>query len=260
MPAFRLERDRGKNRPIAFSRDLRDDELRMPSTTTRVFMVRHGATVLSAEDRFAGSTDVLLSDQGREQTRRLSHRLSKEKVAAIYASPLVRTVETARILAEPHKLEVQTRDGLREISHGRWEQMTRPEVEERFPEEAAEWEKDPYTFAPEGGESGLTVTARSLPVLLELVRAHTGEVILLVSHKATIRLLLSSLLGFDPRRYRDNLDLKPASLTIVDFKGPSRARLSLFNDTSHYTEEGNAIPSVPRTQLSKVWSAQSYDI
>src|SRR5437870_3588528 len=143
---------------------------RVKTTATRVFMVRHGVTVLSAEDRFAGATDVALSDEGREQTRRLAERLSHEKVAAVYASPLGRTVETAQILAAPHKLEVQTRDGFREISHGRWEQMTRHEVEEKFPEEAVEWEKDPYTFAPVGGESGLAVTARALPELIQLVR------------------------------------------------------------------------------------------
>src|ERR1700737_3809101 len=159
----------------------------MTSTGTRVFMVRHGATVLSAEDRFAGATDVALSDEGREQTRRLAERLSHEKIMAIYASPLGRTVETAGILASPHKLEVQTRDGLREINHGRWEQMTRREVEEKFPEEAAEWEKDPYTFAPMGGESGLAVTARALPALIELVRKYPGQNILIGPHRETIR-------------------------------------------------------------------------
>src|ERR1700704_5230669 len=142
----------------------------MKPAVTRVFLVRHGATVLSAEDRFAGATDVALSDEGRDQTRRLARRLSREKIMAVYASPLGRTVETAQILAAPHKLEVQTRDGLREIHHGRWEGMTRREVEEKFPEEAAEWEKDPYTFAPLGGESGLAVTARALPALIEIVR------------------------------------------------------------------------------------------
>ena len=219
-------------------------------------MVRHGATVLSAEDRFAGATDVALSDEGREQTRRLAERLSREKIMAIYASPLGRTVETAGILASPHKLEVQRCDGLREINHGRWEQMTRREVEQKFPEEAAEWERDPYTFAPKGGESGLQVTARALPVLIDLVREYPGQNILIVSHKATIRLLLSSLLGFDPRRYRDNLDQKPAALNIVDFKDPVRARLTLFNDTSHYDLAGKAIPEMPAGQLSKWWTEE----
>ena len=224
----------------------------MTAPATRVFIVRHGATVLSAEDRFAGVTDVELSEEGREQARRLAERLRDEKIAAVYASPLGRTVETARILAAPHNLQVQTCDGFREISHGHWEGMKRREVEEKFPEEMAEWEKDPYTFAPEGGESELAVTARALPALIDLVREHPGENVLIVSHKATIRLLLSSLLGFDPRRYRDNLDQKPAALNIVDFRNPTRARLTLFNDTSHYDKA--AIPEIPKTRLSKWWN------
>jgi broad specificity phosphatase PhoE len=221
--------------------------------STRIFLVRHGATVLTAEDRFAGSTNVALSDEGREQARRLGLRLARETLTAVYASPLDRTVETAQLIAKPHALVVETRDGLREISHGRWEGLTRGEVEEQFPAEAAAWEEDPFTFAPVGGESGLAVTARALPALMEIVRTHSGGCVLVVSHKATIRLLLSSLLGFDPRRYRDNLDQNPAALNIVDFKDAVRARLTLFNDTSHYDACGLAIPEVPNARLSKWW-------
>jgi len=64
---------------------------------------------------------------------RLAERLAPEAVRAIYSSPLGRTVETAEILAKSHRLEVKPRDGLREISHGRWEGLTRQEVETRFP-------------------------------------------------------------------------------------------------------------------------------
>jgi broad specificity phosphatase PhoE len=131
--------------------------------------------------------------------------------------------------------------------------MTRHEVDAAFPEEAAAWEEDPYTFAPEGGESGLAVTARALPVLMEIVRGHASQCVIVVSHKATIRLLLSSLLGFDPRRYRDNLDQNPAALNIVDFKDPVHPRLTLFNDTSHYALDGLAIPGVPSARLSRTW-------
>lgn len=223
---------------------------------TRIFLIRHGATTLTAEDRFAGSTDVPLSDEGREQARRLAQRLAHLPVNAVYASPLGRTMETARILATPHTCQVQPRDGLREITHGHWEQLTRKEVEANYPEEAAAWEEDPYTYAPPGGESGLAVTARALPALIEIVRQHEGEPVIVVSHKATIRLLLSSLLGFDPRRYRDNLDQNPAALNIVDFKDPVRARLMLFNDTSHYSDEGLALPRAPEQHLSRWWSGK----
>jgi len=220
--------------------------------TTRVFLVRHGATVLSAEDRFAGSTNVELSDEGRAQARGLAGRLAREKLAAVYCSPMHRTVETATLAAASVGIAPQTVDGLREISHGRWEGMTRAEVEVAFAEEYAAWEEDPFTFAPEGGESGLNVLARSLPVIRDIVVRHEGEAVLVVSHKATIRLLISSLLGFDARGYRDRLDQHPCCLNILDFKDPVRARLMLFNDVSHYEDVPERILT---GHLSKWWDS-----
>ncbi len=222
----------------------------MPAT--RIFLVRHGATMLSAEDRFAGATDVELSDEGRHQAARLAERLAGEEITAVYASSLRRTRETAVLIAASHRVEVRTRDGLREISHGRWEQMTRAEVEARFPEEYAAWEADPFTFAPADGESGLSVMARALPALREIVVTHAGEQVLVVSHKATIRLMISSLLGFDARGYRDRLDQNPCCLNIIDFKDPVRARLMLFNDVSHYAGQ----PGSPKAHLSKWWDVE----
>ncbi len=224
---------------------------------TRIFLIRHGATILTAEDRFAGATDVPLSDEGRMQASRLAERLGELPVTAVYASPLGRTMETARILAQPHALEVEGRDGLREISHGHWEKMTRHEVEDQFPGEAAAWDEDPFTYAPPEGESGLAVTARALPALLDIVRHHEGQPVIVVSHKATIRLLLSSLLGFDPRKYRDNLDQDPAALNIVDFKDTVRARLILFNDTSHYSDICHTLPAAQEPRLSRWWNQPS---
>ncbi|HET7618348.1 MAG TPA: histidine phosphatase family protein [Vicinamibacterales bacterium] len=218
--------------------------------TTRVFLVRHGASAASREDAFAGATDVDLSDEGRQQAERLGARLAREPLAAVYASPMRRTRETAAIIARPHGLEPMTRDALREIDHGHWEGLRRSEVEQRFAGEYAAWEEDPFTFAPEGGETGLAVMARALPVLREIVRQHPGGRVLVVSHKATIRLALASLLGFDPRAYRDTLDQQPCSLNIVDFPDPVRARLMLFNDISHYAD----YPGSPGPRLSKWWA------
>ena len=219
------------------------------SHATRLLLVRHGATQLTAEDRFSGAVGVDLSDEGRDQVRRLAERLADEAISTVYCSPLSRTVETAEILARPHRLEPQRRDGLREISHGHWEGLTRREVEERYAEEYASWDMDPLTFAPEGGESGLLVLARALPVIREVVVANQGETVLVVSHKATLRLILSSLLGFDPRGYRDRLDQSPACLNVVDFRDPVRARLMTFNDTSHYSDR----PRTPAQNLSRWW-------
>ncbi len=219
--------------------------------TTRLYLVRHGATQLTAENRFSGAVGVDLSDEGRAQAARLAERLAGDPIAAVYASTLSRAVETARIVARPHGLAPVEREGLREIAHGRWEGLARQEVEERFADEYAAWEADPFTFAPVGGESGIAVLARALPVVREIVSAHEGRTVLVVSHKATLRLLLSSLLGVDPRGYRDRLDQSPACLNVVDFKDPVRARLMLFNDVSHYAER----PRSAAQNLSKWWDA-----
>lgn len=219
--------------------------------TTRLYLIRHGATELSAEDRFAGSVDVLLSDTGRHQARLLGERLARDPICAFYASPMQRTVNTAELVAEPHRLSVTAIDAMREIAHGRWEGKTRAEVERDHAQEYERWEQDPYSFAPAGGETGLQVTARALPALLQLVETHEGMPFVIVSHKATIRLMLSSLLGFDPRKYRDRLDQSPAALNILDFKDINHPRLTLFNDVSHYESE---VPDVPHARLSKVWS------
>ncbi len=216
---------------------------------TRLYLVRHGATQLTAEDRFSGAIGVDLSVEGRAQAERLAERLASEPISAVYASPLSRTVETATILATPHRLPVVQRDGLREISHGHWEGMSRHDVETQFAAEYAAWDADPFTFAPEGGESGLAVLARALPVIREIVVSHVGQNVLVVSHKATLRLLLSSLLGFDERGYRDRLDQSPACLNVVDFKDPVRARLMLFNDVSHYQNR----PRRSEGNLSRWW-------
>jgi broad specificity phosphatase PhoE len=215
-----------------------------------MLLVRHGATTLTAEDKFSGTSGVDLSEEGIAQVAALAERLQNVPITAIYASPLSRTLQTAEILARPHGLPVAPRDGLREIDHGHWEGLSRAEVESRYKEEYSAWEADPFTFAPRGGESGVSVLARALPVLRDIVVAHPADsVVLVVSHKATIRLLLASLLGFDARGYRDRLDQSPACLNVLEFRDPVRARLMLFNDISHYTP----FPRRPESNLSRWW-------
>ncbi|HXW04962.1 MAG TPA: histidine phosphatase family protein [Vicinamibacterales bacterium] len=216
---------------------------------TRLLLVRHGATDATEEGRFSGASGAELSERGRWQAERLGERLRTQSIVRVYSSPLSRALDTARIIGRHCALDPVIRDPLREIDHGHWEGLQREEVEQRFPEEYAAWEADPFTFAPERGESGVAVLARALPVIREIVVTHQGEQVVVVSHKATLRLVLSSLLGFDARGYRDRLDQSPACLSVVDFRDPVRARLMRFNDTSHYEDR----PRVPDQSLSKWW-------
>jgi len=203
---------------------------------TRLYLIRHGETEFSGDDIFGGSKDVDLNGEGRRQINCLARRLSNENIAAIYCSALRRAIETASILAEPLKLTPQIRMGLREIHHGHWEPMKEVEVMRCFPEEYAAWQEDPFTFAPEDGETGLEVLTNALPVIREIVTNHSGQTVAVISHEATLKLILSSVLGIDLRVFRDRLALSPGSLNIVEFYNPVTTRLVLFNDISHYSE------------------------
>lgn len=216
---------------------------------TRVYLVRHGLTREAREDRFSGAGDVDLTDEGRFQAARLGERLTGEGITAVYASPLRRAMDTARLVAKSWNGEPTPLDGLREIHHGHWEGMQRRDVEAQFAAEYAMWSQDPFTVAPAGGESGLSVLARAYPELRRIVETHQGQRVLVVSHKATIRLLLCALLGIDASGYRDRLDQEPACLNVLDFRDPVRARLILFNDISHYAN----CPPPAGPQLSHWW-------
>ena len=205
---------------------------------TRVFLVRHGATPLTADDRFAGSSDVPLGREGRAQVERLADRLAAAPLTAVYSSPLQRTVSTATVVGSPHGLTPVLADGLREIDHGRWEGLRRDEVRQMYPEEYAAWERDPVNVAPQGGETGNHVLARALPVMNDIIVRHAGQSVLVVAHKATNRLLIAHWLGIDLRSYRDRIEQLPACLNLLDFKTVDQARLVLLNDVSHYDLAG----------------------
>jgi broad specificity phosphatase PhoE len=217
---------------------------------TRVLFVRHGATVLSAEDRYAGSVDAALSDDGRAQARALGKRLAAEPLAAVYASPMSRTQETARWIVDGRGLDVAAVPELRETDHGHWEGKTRDEIRAAFPDEYARWERDPFTFAPTHGETGLHVLARALPAFLAIVDRHPDATVLVVSHKATIRLVIGELLGVELRGYRDRLDMSPCGLNILDVQSGAEARLVLYNDVSHYA----TLPGPTGKRLSPWWA------
>lgn len=209
--------------------------------TTRILLVRHGATELSAEDRFAGSTDVPLGVEGRLQVELLGRRLTGESFSAVYGSPLQRAIETATVVARPHGLPVTVLDGLREIDHGRWEGLRHDEAEAMYPEEYAAWQHDPFDCAPTSGEAGKVVLERAVRAFRQIVEAHPAESVLVVSHKATIRLVIAHLLGFDPRGYRDRLEQATACLNIIEMGPNGSGRLTLLNDISHYALEPRAV-------------------
>jgi probable phosphoglycerate mutase len=152
-----------------------------------------------------------------------------------------RTLATARPLCEAVGITPCLRDGLKEIAYGEWEGKTTEYVAQHFNEDYVSWLTEPAWNAPTGGETAVQIATRVSMVLTEILGSHRGGNILLVSHKATIRVLLCSLLGIDLGRYRDRLACPAGSLSVVQLQehGPLLERLG---DRSYMTPELRAMP------------------
>ena len=199
--------------------------------TTRLFFVRHGQTVLSNTDAFCGVIEAPLTAVGRQQAQQLATRLSREHIDALYCSPQGRVRETAEPIAAALGLPVQLREALHEMDFGEWEGRVQADVAVEFPREMAAWERGSWAVQPPGGETQQDVIARVVPCIVELVTAHAGQTILVVSHRTTLRLLLGHLLNLTLLGSRA-LHVDPASISkllITD----DQVQLIYFNDTSH---------------------------
>jgi probable phosphoglycerate mutase len=207
---------------------------------TRILLVRHGATTASAEEKFAGASDVDLSPEGLSQVRKLAGRLRNVRIDAAYCSPLKRAILTATTVAQPHGVTPVQLAALREIDHGHWEGIPHGQVEHQYAAEYAAWSADPFDTVIPGGESGRAVLDRALPAIEKIVADHAGQSVLVVSHKATNRLVIAALMGIDVRRYRDRLDQDLACINVLEFRAPADARLVVMNDAAHYDPDPTA--------------------
>ena len=165
------------------------------STSTWVYLARHGEVRHVAERRFFGHTDVALSPAGLEQVEALARRLGPEPIDAVYASDLRRARRSAAPLARARGVTVVAVPGLREMAMGRWEGLTFAEIQGREPEQCARWLADPVSVAFPGGESLADLHARVVPALRALLAPHRGQRIAVVAHGGTNRALLGDALG-----------------------------------------------------------------
>ncbi len=199
--------------------------------TTRLLLVRHGQTHMSRDDTFCGITEVPLTSTGRSQAYYLAERLRRECVDALYCSPQQRAQETAAQIGLVLEIEIQTCNALREMDFGKWENRPRADLAREYPRELEEWERGSWMAHPPGGETQQAVVARVVPSILEILTAHAGQTVVVVSHKSVLRLLIAYLLNMTPPDSR-NLRLDPASLSELRVIG-DHVELILCNDTSH---------------------------
>ena len=207
-----------------------------------IYFLRHGETESSQIGGYCGTLDPDLTPEGYEMGKDFAAAYKDLQWEAIFCSPLKRAVDTARPLCEAKGLSPQLRDGLKEIAWGQWEGKTPEEVNRLFHDEYVRWMADPGWNSPNGGEKGVDIARRSSMVLDEIERTYPSGNVLVVSHKATTRIMLCSLLGIDVGRYRDRISMPVATLSIVEMtdQGPL---LRVLGDRSHLRESLRLRPS-----------------
>ena len=136
---------------------------------------------------------------------------------AVYVSPMKRTIATAKPLCDALGLEMQLRPGLEEIHYGKWEDKTVDFVKQHYWDDYIHWLAEPAWNPPTGGETSVEIASRASLVIAEIQEKYKTGNVLVVSHKATIRILLCDLLGIDLGRYRDRIDMPAGCVTVVKF-------------------------------------------
>ena len=198
---------------------------------TVTLLLRHGQTPMSVQKRYAGRSDVPLTDAGVQQAAAAAKRLASAGLGAIVTSPLQRAVRTAEEIAAVTGVPVVIDDGFRETDFGAWEGLTFAEVRERWPSELTTWLADP-SVAPPGGESFTEVSERVAGALRRVLDGWERQTVLIVSHVTPIKTLVAAaLLAPPPALYRMHLDV--AALCEIDWYADGPAVLRSFNDTAH---------------------------
>jgi broad specificity phosphatase PhoE len=208
----------------------------------RLYLLRHGQTNLSREDSFCGSgLDPELTEEGLEMAQAFSLAYRATPWTAIFSSPLQRCTATAQPLCDALGMKLEVRDGLTEIAYGDWEGLTKEVVKRKYRDDYVSWLADPAWHAPTGGELAVVVEQRALQVIREINERFNEGNVLVVSHKATIRIILCSLLGIDVGRFRYRLVCPVSSVSVIEFtlQGPL---LHTLADRSHLSKALSSLP------------------
>ncbi|NJK33553.1 MAG: histidine phosphatase family protein [Oscillatoriales cyanobacterium SM2_2_1] len=201
-----------------------------------LYLLRHGETTHSQTGGYCGDLDPDLTAEGMLMAEAFATAYQQFPWQAVYTSPMRRTLATAAPLCRAIAQEPIRREGLRELRYGAWEGQTQAHVREHYADDYQKWLTEPAWNPPTDGETAVQIANRAMAVIAEIEATYTDGSVLVISHKATIRIMLCSLLGIDLGRYRDRLDLPTCALSVLRFEkyGPMLQRLG---DRSHLPPE-----------------------
>lgn len=207
----------------------------------KLYLLRHGETTYSRSGGYCGDLDPELTPEGMQMAESFASTYKALPWKAVFISPMKRTIATAKPLCDAVGLEMQLRDGLKEIRYGEWEGQTQEFVKDHYADDYVRWLTEPAWNPPTGGETAVQIASRSSLVIAEIEAMYSEGNVLVVSHKATIRIILCNLLGIDLGRYRDRINALAGSVSIVKF-GEHGPLLEVLGDRAYMGESLRDLP------------------
>jgi len=167
---------------------------------TTLWLVRHGQTDWNLTGRWQGQAAHApeLNDAGRAQALAIRDQLKNVRFTAMYCSDLLRSRQTAELIAEPFGLPVNLEPRLREINLGVWEGMLSDDIQAQFPQELLMRAQDPLHARAPQGESPLEVATRVYAALDEIAAKHPGETVLIIGHGVSLAVIICRVEGIPP--------------------------------------------------------------
>lgn len=201
----------------------------------KIILIRHCETDYNSENKYLGRTNVPLNNAGKNHAKLLAWQFKDENIKRIYSSNLSRTYETADIISAFHSLGVERVPGLNEIDFGDWEGRAFDEIERRYKKEAKEYLTDPLNFRFPNGETLQEFNKRILNALNLILKRHLNEIILIVSHGGTNRIILGKALNLE---LEDHWQIKQdiGCINVIDFLEDT-ANVSLMNGTINFVKK-----------------------
>lgn len=182
-------------------------------------IVRHGFSMGNKEKRFSGQMDVALDEVGLQQAQSVArYVLANFRVDAIYASDLMRAVDTVKPVADALKLSVIQRKNLREVDVGDWQGKLITDVEKEYPESFALYKENPGLSHFDGGESYAGLQQRVVAAMEEIAAENHGKTVLIGTHGGVIRTLRAAWSGTPLEKIKEIPHVPNASVTVAVYE------------------------------------------
>lgn len=198
-----------------------------------ILLVRHATTAATGKRLGGWTPGVHLDAKGRGQAEAVGARLAGANVAAVYASPLERTQDTAKAIARACGLRVRTRRALGEVDYGAWTNKPLGQLRRRKLWPVIQQTPSRVTFP--GGESIRGAQHRAVTAVETLAGEHGDDVVVAVSHADIIKAVAAHYLGM-PLDTFQRLIVQPSSITTIILREGHPPIVPGLNDTAHLRE------------------------